>query len=256
MGFHEPSVVGIGPSEHPRHVDGFFLGIVVFVAEPDVSGQLVRLDAQVAGVDVPPDGAFAAYGLQVAVAFVDVVQGLPFQDPFRDDGIHFRDRLFGYAFVNSRLMPLPDGKRVRVDAVVVSLPAVAELGLGASVAAIWPGLPAFASPRFEKGAPAVSVGRPFGSGASLLAMGAGMPAVFVGEVAQDLAVDRGPGFGEELGGLGQRPPLGDGGLEVDPVVVPDSLLFLHVSVSFLRAAGKKIIGKGARGRPTHGVCCN
>ena len=72
-----------------------------------------------------------------------------------------------------------------------------------------------------------------------------MPAVFVGEVAQDLAVDRGPGFGEELGGLGQRPSLGDGGLDVDPVVVPDSLLFLHVSASFLRAAGKEIIGKVA-----------
>ena len=83
-----------------------------------------------------------------------------------------------------------------------------------------------------------------------------MPAVPVGEVAQDLAVDRGPGLGEELGGLGQRPSLGDGGLDVDPVVVPDSLLFLHVSVSFLRAAGKEIIGKGGWGRPTHGVCCN
>ena len=70
-----------------------------------------------------------------------------------------------------------------------------------------------------------------------------MPAVFVGEVAQDLAADRGPGFGGERGGLGQRPSLGDGGLEVEPVVVPDSLLFLHVSVSFLRAVRKDIIAK-------------
>ena len=118
MGFHEPPVVGVGPSEHPRDVDWLSLGIVVFVAEPDVSGQLVRLDAQIAGVDVPPDGAFAAYGLQGVVAFVDVVQGLPFEDPFRDDGIHFRDLLVGYAFVDPRLVPLPDGKRVRVDAVL------------------------------------------------------------------------------------------------------------------------------------------
>ena len=182
--------------------------------------------------------------------------GLPAQDPFRADGVHLRDRLVGYPFVNPRLMPLPDGQRVRVDAVVVSLPVGAVLAFGASVAAIGPGLPASASPCLEKGAAAVSVGRPFGSGASLFAVGAGMPAVFVGEVAQDLAVDRGPGFGEELGGLGQRPSLGDGGLDVDPVVVPDSLLFLHVSVSFLRAAGKEIIGKGGWGRPTHGVCCN
>ena len=86
-----------------------------------------------------------------------------------------------------------------------------------------------------------------------------MPAVFVGEVAQDLAADRGPGFGGELGGLGQRPSLGDGGLEVEPIVVPDSLLFLHVSVSFLRAAGKDIIAKNRKkkkkgpGRPS---CCN
>lgn len=32
----------------------------------------------------------------------------------------------------------------------------------------------------------------------------------------------------------------DGGLDIDPVVVPDSLLFLRVSVSFLRAAGKAL----------------
>ena len=32
----------------------------------------------------------------------------------------------------------------------------------------------------------------------------------------------------------------EGGLEVDPAVVPDSLLFLRVSVSFLRAAGKAL----------------
>ena len=184
------------------------------------------------------------------------MQGLPFQDPFRDDGVHLRDRLVGDAFVYPWGVPVLYGEGVRVDAVVVSLPVRAVLAFGASVAAIGPGLPASASPCLEKGAVAVSVGRPFGSGASLFAMGAGMPAVFVGEVAQDLAVDRGPGFGEELGGLGQRPSLGDGGLEVDPVVVPDSLLFLHISVSFLRAAGKEIIGKGGWGRPTHGVCCN
>lgn len=176
-----------------------------------------------------------------------MVQGLPFEDPFRDDGIHFRDRLVGYAFVDPRLMPLPNGKRVRVDAVVVSLPVGAELGLGASVAAIGPGLPASASPCLEKGAPAVSVGRPFGSGASLFAMGAGMPAVFVGEVAQDLAVDRGPGFGEEIGGLGQRPSLGDGGLDVDPVVVPDSFFLFHAVCSFLcRAAGKEMLNQGGK----------
>ena len=74
-----------------------------------------------------------------------------------------------------------------------------------------------------------------------------MPAVFVGEVAQDLAIDRGSGFAQQPRGLGQGQPLGDGGLEVDPVVVPDSLLFLHISVSFLRAAGKEIIGKGGMG---------
>ena len=176
-----------------------------------------------------------------------MVQGLPSQDPFRDDGVHLRDRLVGYPFVNPRLMPLPDGQRVRVDAVVVSLPVRAVLAFGASVAAIGPGLPASASPCLEKGAVAVSVGRPLPGGAGFRAVRAGVPAVFVGEVAQDLAVDRGPGFREGLGGLGQRPSLGDGGLDVDPVVVPDSLLFLHVSVSFLRAAGKEIIGKGGLG---------
>ena len=59
-----------------------------------------------------------------------------------------------------------------------------------------------------------------------------MPAVFVGEVAQDLAVDRGPGFGEEPGGLGQRPSLGDGCLDVDPVVVPDSFFSFMLFVPF------------------------
>ena len=205
---------------------------------------------------MPPDGPLAADGLQRCVGLEYAVGGLPSQDPFRDDGVHLRDRLIGDAFVHPWGVPVPHGEGVRVDAVVVSLPVGAKLGLRASVAAIGPGLPASASPCLEKGAAAVPVGRPFGSGASLFAMGAGMPAVFVGEVAQDLAVDRGPGFGEELGGLGQRPSLGDGGLEVDPVVVPDSLLFLHISVSFLRAAGKEIIGKGGWGRPTHGVCCN
>ena len=182
--------------------------------------------------------------------------GLPSQDPFRDDGAHLRDRLVGYPFANPRLMPLPDGQRVRVDAVVVSLPVGAASAFGASVAAIGPGLPPLASAGLEQRAAAVPEGRPFGSGASLFAMGAGMPAVFVGEVAQDLAVDRGPGFGEELGGLGQRPSLGDGGLEVDPVVVPDSLLFLLLSCSFLLSAWKEIIGKVPWERPTHGVCCN
>ena len=205
---------------------------------------------------MPPDGPLAADGLQRGVGLEYVVQGLPSQDPFRDDGVHLRDRLVGYPFVNPRLMPLPDGQRVRVDAVVVSLPVRAALAFGAPVAAIGPGLPPLASAGLEQRAAAVSVGRPFGSGASLFAVGAGMPAVFVGEVAQDLAVDRGSGFAQQPRGLGQGQPLGDGGLEVDPVVVPDSLLFLHISVSFLRAAGKEIIGKGAWGRPTHGVCCN
>ena len=205
---------------------------------------------------MPPDGAFAADGLQRGVGLEYAVGGLPSQDPFRDDGAHLRDRLVGDAFVHPWGVPVPHGEGVRVDAVVASLPVGAVSAFGASVAAIGPGLPPLASAGLEQRAAAVPVGRPFGSGASLFAMGAGMPAVFVGEVAQDLAVDRGPGFGEELGGLGQRPSLGDGGLEVDPVVVPDSLLFLHVSVSFLRAAGKEIIGKGGWGRPTHGVCCN
>ena len=194
MGFDVPPVVGIGPSEHPPHVDGFFLGIVVFVGIPDVSRQLVGLHRKVAGVDVPPDGAFAAYALQGVVAFVDMVQGLASEDPFRDDGIHFRDRLVGYAFVDPRLMPLPYGKGVGVDAVVVSFPVGAVVAFGASVAAVGPGLPASAFPRLEKGAPPVLEGRPFGLGASFFAMGAGMPAVPGGDVVEDLAVDRGPGF--------------------------------------------------------------
>lgn len=86
-------------------------------------------------------------------------------------------------------------------------------------------------------------------------MQAGVPAVLDGGVVDNHAVDRGPGFGEELGGLGRRPSLGDGGLDVDPIVVPDSLLFLYVPVSFLRAAGKEIIGKRAWLHPAHGVCC-
>ena len=45
MGFREPSVVGVGPSEHPFDVDGLFLGMAVFVAEPDVSRKLMGLDA-------------------------------------------------------------------------------------------------------------------------------------------------------------------------------------------------------------------
>ena len=63
-------------------------------------------------------------------------------------------------------------------------------------------------------------------------MRAGMPAVFVGAVVQDLAVDRGPGFAEEPRGLGEREPLRDGGLEVDPVVVPDSGFLFHVVFPF------------------------
>ena len=177
---------------------------------------------------MPPDGPLAADGLQRGVGLEYAVGGLPSQDPFRDDGAHLRDRLVGYPFVNPRLMPLPDGQRVRVDAVVVSLPVRAVLAFGASVAAIGPGLPASASPCLEKGAAAVPVGRPFGSGASLFAMGAGVPAVLDGGVVGDLAVDRGPGFAQQPRGLGQGQPLGDGGLEVDPAVVPQSLFLFHL----------------------------
>ena len=151
MWFDVPPVVGIGPAEHPPHVDGFFLGIVVFMGIPDVSGQLVRLHRKVAGVDVPPDGAFAAYVIQGVVAFVDMVQGSPFEDPFRDDGIHAGDRLVGYAFVDPRLVPFPFGEAVGVDAVVVSFPVGAVLAFGASVAAVWPEFPPCAFPRLEKG---------------------------------------------------------------------------------------------------------
>ena len=62
--------------------------------------------------------------------------GLPFQDPFRDDGVHLRDRLVGDAFVHPWGVPVPHGEGVRVDAVVVSLPVGAVLAFGASVAAI------------------------------------------------------------------------------------------------------------------------
>ena len=41
--------------------------------------------------------------------------------------------------------------------------------------------------------------------------------------------------------------LGDGGLDVDPVVAPDSFPLIHWFPSFIsRAAGKGIIGKGGR----------
>ena len=159
-----------------------------------------------------------------------MVQGLPFEDPFRDDGIHFRDRLVGYALVGPRLMPFPYGEGVGVDAVVVALPVRAVLAFGASVAAIGPGSPAFAFAGLEKRAAAVPEGRPFGLGAGFPAMGAGVPAVLDGGVVDDLAVDRGPGFAKELCGFGEREPLRDGGLEVDPVVVPQSLFLFHVFV--------------------------
>ena len=58
-------------------------------------------------------------------------------------------------------------------------------------------------------------------------MGAGVPAVPGGGVVDDLAVGRGPGFAQQPRGLGQGQPLGDGGLEVDPVVVPQSLSLFH-----------------------------
>ena len=102
-------------------------------------------------------------------------------------------------------------------------------------------MPPFAFPRLEKRAPPVPEGRPFGLGASLFAMGAGMPAVLGGDVVENLPIDGRPGFAKEFGGLGQRPSLGDGGLEVDPVVVPYSLFLFHVSFSFLRwAAGREL----------------
>ena len=68
---------------------------------------MVPLARSLACVDVAADGAFAAYRLKGVVGFVDMVQGLAFEDPFRDDGIHFRGRLVGYAFVGPRLVPFP-----------------------------------------------------------------------------------------------------------------------------------------------------
>ena len=246
MGFHEPPVVGIGPSEHPFDVDGFFLGMVVFVGIPDVSGELMGLHREIAGVDVAADGAFAAYAPEFGVGFPYVVQGLALGDAFGDDRIHLGDVGVGDALKRPGLVPFSHGKRVGVDAVVVAFPIRAVLGFRTSVAAVWPGLPAFAFACLEKRAPPVPEGRPFALGAGFPAMRAGMPAVLGGDVVEDLAVYRGPGFAQELCGLGERQPLGDGGLEVDPVVVPDSLFLFHAVFSFLcRAAGKEIIGKGA-----------
>ena len=76
-------------------------------------------------------------------------------------------------------------------------------------------------------------------------MGAGVPAVPGGGVVDDLAVGRGPGFAQQPRGLGQGQPLGDGGLEVDPVVVPQSLSLFHsfFVLSLRWAAGKDMIAK-------------
>ena len=249
MGSDVVPIIGIGPSEHPFDVDRLPLGMVVFVGIPDVSGQLVRLDRKVAGVDVAADGAFAAYAPEFGVGFPYVVQGLAVEDPFGDDRIHLGDVLVGDALVDPGLVPFPYGKRIGVDAVVVAFPVRAVLGFRASVAAIGPAPPAFAFVCLEKRAPPVLEGRPFRLGAGLSAVGACVPAVFDDGVVEDLAVYRGPGFAKELCGLRDGPFLGDGGLEVDPVVVPDSLFIFHIRFSFLRrAAGEDMIAKNGGSR--------
>ena len=193
MGFDVPPVVGIGPSEHPLDVDRFPLGIAVFVAEPDVSGQLARLDGEMAGVDVAPGGPFAAHLLQ---------------------------------------------RGVGVGAVVEALSVGAVPAFGASVAAVGPGLPPLAFAGLEKRAPSARHRRPFLPGAGFCAVRAGVPAVLRRGVVDDLAVDRGSGFAQQLRGLGQGQPLGDGGLEVDPVVVPQSLFHLFFVLSLRWGCGE------------------
>ena len=80
-----------------------------------------------------------------------MVQGLAFDDAFGDDAVHRGDAFAGDAPVGPRGVPVPYGKGVGVDAVVVALPVRAVLAFGASVAAVWPEFPPCAFPRLEKG---------------------------------------------------------------------------------------------------------
>ena len=70
-------------------------------------------------------------------------------------------------------------------------------------------------------------------------MGARVPAVLGRGVVADLPVDRGSGFAQQLRGLGQGQPLGDGGLEVDPVVVPQPLFSLSFALCPFFALGRR-----------------
>lgn len=86
-------------------------------------------------------------------------------------------------------------------------------------------------------------------------MRAGVPAILGRGVVDDLAVDRGSGFVQQLRGLGQGQPLGDGRLKINPVVVPQSLsLFRSFFVLSLRwgAAGKDMIAKNRENKEKKG----
>ena len=88
-------------------------------------------------------------------------------------------------------------------------------------------------------------------------MGARVPAVLGRGVVDDLPVGRVSGFAQQLRGLGQGQPLGDGGLEVDPVVVPQSpsLSFVLCPFFALGAVGKDMIAKKGEKKKKEGQGC-
>ena len=227
-------VVAEGAAEHPLDVDDLpLLGVFVLVLIAHVARQLVRLDAQVAAVEVPSDRPLAAYRLEGFAARVDVMEGLPVLDPGGDDGVDPFQILAAYPLEGPRLPSAPLRRLVGVDAVVVSLEPAAELRLRAPVAGVGEFPPPRAFAGGELRAPAaVEFRGPLGLVAALPAVRARVAAVPVCAVADDLAVDRGSRFAQVLRDPGERVAFGHARLEVDAIVVVQSFLF-HAFISFL-----------------------
>ncbi len=118
-------VVAERAAEHPPDVDyPPPPGVVVFALVPHVARQFVRLCAEVAAVEVPPDGPLAAHPLEGRAADVDVVDGLAVPDPGGDDGVHLLEVAVAYSAEGARLPSAPLGGVLGLGAVVVPFPFV------------------------------------------------------------------------------------------------------------------------------------
>ena len=216
----ELPVVAEGAAEHPLDVDHPpLLRVVVLVLVAHVPRQFVRPGAEAAAVEVPSDGPLAAHPLEGLAAGVDVADGLAVPDPRGDDGVHLLEVGLAYPLEGPRLPSAPLGGFLGLGAVIVPLPVGAEPRLRAPVADVGELPPARAFAGDEVLALAEDEFRgPLGGVAASLAVGAGVPAVLVGAVVDDLAEDRGPGFPQDLRDFCEREALGHPRLQVDAIV--------------------------------------